>query len=313
MRAFLMVHQLGSFTKAAEQLHITQAGLSALIKELEAQLGSRLFERTTRRVSLTPQGLIFLPVVQHMDQQLASVVRAIGDYDHQAQRTLRIAASPVMVNGILPLVLKRHAIHHPDDIIELIDVARQDVLPEVEQGNADLGMGLFLRQVSGLKFFRIFSTALMLVSPIAGAHEPAPLQSSIDWADVPADALIRLSQDNPLQQWIDSRLLAAGNPVMPNARSRRFHNIESCIAMVEMGQGHFIAPDFVVPVCKRYSVALRSIASPDTSVDFYVIQRAGASLGAVARDFVDSCLQALADSAIGTQYNALQPADFVGS
>ncbi|NLY27826.1 MAG: LysR family transcriptional regulator [Alcaligenaceae bacterium] len=166
MRAFLMVHQSGSFTKAAEQLHITQAGLSALIKELETQLGSRLFERTTRRVSLTPQGLIFLPIVQHMDQQLDSVVRTISDYEHQAQRTLRIAASPVMVNGILPLVLKRHASHHPDDIIELLDVARQDVLPEVEQGNADLGMGLFLRQVSGLKFFRIFSTALMLVSPM---------------------------------------------------------------------------------------------------------------------------------------------------
>lgn len=50
------------------------------------------------------------------------------------------------VGGILPLVLKRHASHHPDDIIELLDVARQDVLPEVEQGNADLGMGLFLRR-----------------------------------------------------------------------------------------------------------------------------------------------------------------------
>ena len=52
-----------SFSRAAEQLFITQSGMSVLVRELESQLGFRLFERTTRKVALTELGSRFLPIV----------------------------------------------------------------------------------------------------------------------------------------------------------------------------------------------------------------------------------------------------------
>lgn len=310
LRAFLLVSQTGSFTKAAEQLHITQAGLSALVRELETQLGFRLFERTTRRVSTTAQGVLFLPVAQSIDQQLACAIYQITEQQQYTRRTLRVAASPIMVSGILPLVLKHHASRFPDDVIELLDVARQQVLPEVEKGHADMGMGLFLQQVSGVRFCRLFSTSLMLVSPVDGKpgarrNRDSSGTMAVELADVPVDALIRLPEDNPLQQWIDSRLLAANNAGAPVERARRLRNIESCIAMVEMGEGHFIAPDFVVPVCKRYSVTMRPIKSANTGVDFYAIQRAGSRLGEIAHDFALSIIDTLARSAIGVRHGGI--------
>lgn len=311
LRAFLLVSQLGSFTKAAEQLHITQAGFSALIKELENQLGFRLLERTTRRINLTRQGLLFLPVAQSIGQQLGDALREISDQHYSDQRKLRIAASPIMVSGILPLVLKHHQANHPDDTIELLDVSRHSVLPEVEKGNADLGMGLFLRQVSGVRFCRLFSSSLMLVSPAGKSRSLRGTRSRLEskaiaLTEIPTDALIRLPEDNPLQQWIDSRLLAANNPGIHNTHARRLHNIESCIAMVEMGQGHFIAPDFVVPVCNRYSVTMRPIDSHSASVDFYAIHRAGSRLGPVAQDFAESFIKTIAGIGIGVKYGDIQ-------
>ena len=55
-QAFLAVARLASFTRAAEEIFVTQAGLSLMLKDLEAQVGARLFDRTTRSVHLTAAG-----------------------------------------------------------------------------------------------------------------------------------------------------------------------------------------------------------------------------------------------------------------
>ena len=64
VRAFLAVAQVGSFTGAANRLHLTQSAVSVLISELELVFGLRLFDRTTRLVQLTDAGREFQPVAR---------------------------------------------------------------------------------------------------------------------------------------------------------------------------------------------------------------------------------------------------------
>lgn len=82
LRAFLLVAQHRSFTRAAGALFITPSGLSILIKELENQLGVRLFDRTTRQVALTASGTELLTAVQHnlreLDMSLSHIARTDG-------------------------------------------------------------------------------------------------------------------------------------------------------------------------------------------------------------------------------------------
>ena len=78
LRAFLLVAQHRSFSRAAGALFITPSGLSLLIRELETQLGVRLFERTTRHVALTAFGTELLTVAQRNLQELDGVMSRIG-------------------------------------------------------------------------------------------------------------------------------------------------------------------------------------------------------------------------------------------
>jgi DNA-binding transcriptional LysR family regulator len=82
------------FTRAAEALFITPSGLSVLIRELETQLGFRLFDRTTRQVALTPSGADFLPVAQRSLAEVDAATSRFGRSASQASQTLSIGAAP---------------------------------------------------------------------------------------------------------------------------------------------------------------------------------------------------------------------------
>src|ERR1051325_10620738 len=83
LKAFVLTARHQSFSRAAEQLFITQSGMSVLVRELEAQLGFRLFDRTTRKVTLTQFGTKFLPVAE----------RSLRDLETAALHLSRAAAS----------------------------------------------------------------------------------------------------------------------------------------------------------------------------------------------------------------------------
>lgn len=303
LKAAILVSEHGSFTKAAEHLHISQSGLSALVKELEDQLGFRLFERTTRRVVLTEAGHQFLLLAKSIEQNLRLSIKDIASAVAGEQRNIRIAASPAMVSGILPDVLQHHLNSHPEDTIELLDVSRSEIVPQVEAGNAGMGMGIFFRPLSGIRQFRLFSSSLILISPSAWTPNALHAEQGIISIDhVPATALIRLTHDNPFQQWVDNRLLAANKELHETNTRMRLHNIESCVAMVEMGVGHFIAPDFIVPVCKRYNVGARRIYDVISEIDFYAVMRAGTEPATIARDFINSFLKTIIKRQIGERH-----------
>ena len=66
IEAFIQIAELGSFNKAADKLHVTQTGLTRRIQRLEAHVGLKLIDRTTRTVALTSIGREFLPEAQRM-------------------------------------------------------------------------------------------------------------------------------------------------------------------------------------------------------------------------------------------------------
>jgi len=101
LRGFLSVAQYRSFSRAAETLFITPSGLSVLIRELETQLGFRLFDRTTRHVALTSSGKEMLAVARESLAKLDAAASQIGRSAGQASQWLSLGAPPLIAANMV--------------------------------------------------------------------------------------------------------------------------------------------------------------------------------------------------------------------
>src|SRR5688572_19234787 len=102
MRAFRAVADAGSFVGAARSLAVTTAWVSKLVSQLEHHLGAQLLARTTRRLSLTDAGRLYLERCQRLLDDLDEAERAVGDLQTSPRGRLRVAAP--MSFGLLRLV-----------------------------------------------------------------------------------------------------------------------------------------------------------------------------------------------------------------
>jgi DNA-binding transcriptional LysR family regulator len=105
LRAFAAVAETGSFTAAAQQLHLTQSALSVLVRELEREMGVQLLDRHTRRVQLTEAGREFLPSVHRLLGDLTTAVAGVTDLRDKKKGVLRLAAPQLMACTLMPRVI----------------------------------------------------------------------------------------------------------------------------------------------------------------------------------------------------------------
>lgn len=295
LKAFALVARLGNFTRAAEQMHVTQAGLSLMMRELEAQLDNRLFDRATRSVSLTPAGEKLMPVVLAVIEQLESAIAQVGQMGQRARRTLRVAATPLVSSNLLPAVCRLFQVQYPEVAIRLTDCDLRQVQALVENGDADCGLGFFFQAARGVERSLLYSFDLMRVAPLGSSvsDDPAVRSTHIDqaaatklgsvpWSRLRSESLIGLPPENPIQQLVEAHLAKIGR-----AREDRlvFNHFDTLIAMVAAGMGTAIIPTFAMPACRRHRVRTDLLSHPHVSAGFYRITKRGRAKSAAMLDF----------------------------
>lgn len=290
MRAFLHVARIGNFTRAAEQAHITQAGLSILIREMEKQLGCRLFERTTRVVSLTPEGRRLLPVVERLMTDLDDVAAELGAAGDAARRTLRIAATPLVSSHLLPQVFSTFRAAHPQVSLRLFDADLRDVEAMVAAGDADMGLGFFFKAAPGLERTPVGRFQLMRVSRLDDDADVPPGVGAAPWSSLRGAELVGLPPGNPIQKVIDQHLATIGRA---DAQRPAFNFFGTLISMVEAGFGTAVMPTFALAACRRHRVRTDVLAKPKVGLDFYRITKRGAHETEAMQAFVATLVKAL--------------------
>ena len=287
IRAFLYVARAGSFTRAAEHAHMTQAGLSILVREVERQLGARLFDRTTRAVQLTAAGRRFALVAEAVLRQLDDASAEVGEMGRAAREQLRIAATPLVSAHLLPQLLARFRDANPGLRIQLLDGSLPAVQEMVESGAADMGLGFFFKVASGLARRHVADFALMRVAP-AGA--PPQQLGRAPWAALRDATLITLPADNPIQRATDAHLHKVG--IVPR-EMLPVSFLATLIAMVEAGFGQAVVPTFAVAACRLHNVRIDVLGPPRLRLGFYRITRQGAAETDEMRAFGDALAQHL--------------------
>src|SRR5580692_5033636 len=102
IQCFLQVATLGSFTRAAEKMHTMQPALSQQIRDLETELGIRLFDRTTRRVELTEGGAEFRNIAAKIIEDLESATRHAHELAERKRGRVIVAAPPLLASAVVP-------------------------------------------------------------------------------------------------------------------------------------------------------------------------------------------------------------------
>ena len=141
LRYFVCVAREGSFTRAAEILHIAQPPLSRQMQQLEDELGFVLIERGTRPLHLSEAGRLFyeqaIQVLERFDEMRASVGRL-----HEAQRdrfSIGFVASTLY--GKLPEVIRSYRAARPDVEIVLLELTSFEQIAALKEGRIDVGFG----------------------------------------------------------------------------------------------------------------------------------------------------------------------------
>lgn len=287
MRAFLQVARIGNFTRAAEQAHITQAGLSILIREMEKQLGCRLFDRTTRMVSLTPAGRRLLPVVERLVTDLDDVAAQLGAEGDAARQTLRIAATPLVSSHLLPWVFASFRQAHPQVVLRLFDADLRDVEAMVAAGEADLGLGFFFKAAAGLDRTPVGRFELMRVTQATADGEPV---GTAPWSALRGATLIGLPPGNPIQKVIERQLGEIG---LADAQRPAFNFFGTLISMVEAGFGTAVMPTFALAACRRHRVKTDVLLKPRVGMDFFRLTKRGTHETEAMRAFSETLAKAL--------------------
>ncbi|MGW3964786.1 LysR substrate-binding domain-containing protein [Amycolatopsis sp. NPDC005003] len=233
----------GSFTRAAEQLHVTQPALSHQMRALERSLGGPLLERLPRAVRLTPMGRAMLP---HARAALADAERArcaARLASGTAAGELQVATVYSVSLGVLPPALRVWRRDRPEVDVRLIEFRHADELREaMAAGEADIALGPRPGGWAG-PVRELGVEEFVVVLPADGAREDDST-GEVDLATLAGCAWVHYAPGNGLAELVDAACLAAG--FRPRAAVRTEQTAAAPI-LAAAGLGPALVPANVLP------------------------------------------------------------------
>ena len=140
LRHFLLIAELGSFTRAASRAHLTQPALTASIRRLEARMGARLLDRGRSGARVTAAGEALLPFARATLASLEAGERAVAEVAGLRAGEVRLAAGATACTYLLPEILARYRKAHPQIRFLLKETSTDEALDDLHGGNIDIAV-----------------------------------------------------------------------------------------------------------------------------------------------------------------------------
>lgn len=269
LRAFLAVAETGHFTRAAERLDMSQSALSAAIAKLEALFGTRLFDRHTRRCTLTPAGAGLLGDAQRLVHEWDRLLVNAREFASYAQGRIAIAAPSVQCALMLPPLMAEFSTRHPGVRVILHDVPEQQIHTLVRSGAADLGITTATEARSDLVATPFYSDQYIAAMR---ADHPLAERRSVEWRHVCAHGIIGPLPDNPVRRHLDDRLARDG------LRLNYVHEVSlpwTMVGLAQAGLGVAVLTVALRPLIEWRQLTVRTITRPSVSRSLVLLRQPG--------------------------------------
>lgn len=276
LEAFVAIAELGSFSKAAQKLNLTQTALSHRVRKIEEDLGTRLLVRTSRDVSLTKMGQTLLPQVRQQLETLASLYGAVRESGREARRRMVFACLPTVSGYYLPEILRNFAETHRGFEVVLLDQPAGRIMDLVQGGEAEFGVTIIGAIPWDIEVEHLCTEPYVLL--VNRNHRLAG-QTSVTCADLLGEPLVRIRTQSTNRKLVEDSLGEMGKQI-----DWRFEvqNAATAISLVAAGVAVTVLPRLTMHQSHPEIVGL-GFSDVDLSRSIGVVQRRGVPLSPTAK------------------------------
>jgi DNA-binding transcriptional LysR family regulator len=261
LRYFVGIVDAGSMALAGRRLHVSQPTLSRQIRDLERDLGVRLFDRIGRRIVLTAEGREMAARTRHVLSE-AEALRARGSVlGGGTGGVLRVGTTPQFMEAGMPHVLSAYRRTHPDVEVRLADDGGQRLVERVRQGELHLATGVFhdfeqlaSRPIHPVRVLAVMSPRHRLVS-----------RRGVTVDDLARERLLMLAPEFQTRQLFEATCRARNLDLDVILESR---SPQSLVALAAAGHGVAIVPSVVA--LARARVAIVGLVHEGRPLGFWV-------------------------------------------
>lgn len=208
LRAFVAIAETGTFTAGALRVHVTQAAISMQIRQLESEIGARVFVRAPRHVILTEAGEQLLRRARHILREHDAALDEIAELAGAERGRLRIgSASAMVLTEQLPAILKELRKQHPAAEISVTSGTSEVLVDQILAGEVDIAFVSLPVDVRGIKTERLSEDQLVA---IASPRHKLAKQRTISAYTLAGERLILGERGGNTRRLIDQFFAQAG-------------------------------------------------------------------------------------------------------
>lgn len=253
LRVFRAVAESRNFSRAGDQIGLTQPAVSRSIFELEGQLGLKLLDRTTREVALTEAGQSLAARLDRLLDELEQTLLEVQGMASARRGKVRVASSPTLSANLMPACIAACAKAEPNIELVLLDRIQQDVLDSVRAGEVDFGVVIEPASQDDLQCETILDDPFCLVLP--PGHRLAG-RKQVRWSALDGEAMVLLDHASGSRRLIDQALARHGAHCVVQ---QQVGHPTTAFRMVEAGLGISVMPALAVPPAGLRSLVVRPL------------------------------------------------------
>ncbi|HCD1615423.1 TPA: LysR family transcriptional regulator [Serratia marcescens] len=271
LRVFVAIARHGSFSRAGEAIGLTQSAVSHSVKELEAEVGVRLLDRTTREVVLTDAGLRLANRVERLLDELQTTLLDVRSFGVQRSGTVRVATSQTISAHLMPQCIAAGEREYPEIRIMLRDQAQQQVLHSVRNAEVDFGIVVDPVQAVDLECEAVLHEPFLL---LCRDDHPFAAQQAVHWSALNGCRLVLQDYASGSRPLIDSALRQQGVEAQV---VQEIGHPATLFPMVAEGIGISIFPALALPLPEGGRLRVRRLV-PEINRALMLVRRKNRSL-----------------------------------
>jgi len=281
LQAFVAVYRLGSLTRAAEQLCVTQPAVTVLLRQLEQVSGVRLFDRTTRSLRPTVAAHESIAKAERILKDFDQLIVGFRDVAERRRSSIAVGATPAVASSLLPPVLLEFGRRFPEIHVAIHDLAPEQLVAAVIDETVEFSVGTPDHPSADVSLTTLIQDRMCV---ICVRESPLARRRSIAWDEIAGRPTVSVKKGHGVRTIIDDTLGRLGVRFEP---TYEVSYLATALSLTQHGLGISILPSYLTRYFHDGRLAAVRLVAPVVTRNLSLVTRRGSSLSPAAQEFVE--------------------------